>query len=162
MEKWKDIQGFEGLYQVSDLGRVKSLRSNKVLKECFDAQLYPFVNLYGIRKRVARIHRLVAESFLPADHFRNEVNHKDGNKSNNRVINLEWSTRLENQRHAKSNGLNAIGEKHGNSKLNESIVIRMRRMKKDGLSYRNISEALNIPVSTIKQVVLRINWRHVA
>lgn len=105
MEKWKDIKGYEGLYKVSNLGRVKSLErfdrigrkiEGKILKAIKDKG-YLFVHLYKDKtKKKCRIHRLVAETFIPNPLNKETVNHKDENKENNNVENLEWMTVSEN------------------------------------------------------------------
>jgi hypothetical protein len=110
MEEWKDIEGYEGLYQISNLGRVKSLpRNDKFYKRAEEIILKTFkcgsgyqeVILHKDRKRKPKlIHRLVAEAFILNQKNRREVNHKDGNKANNTVSNLEWVTPSENQRHS--------------------------------------------------------------
>ena len=118
-EIWKDIKGYEGLYQVSNLGRVKSLErkvrngehtyriiSEKILKldNLYDG--YLGIGLYISRKQhYFKVHRLVAESFIPNPENKLEVNHIDGNKTNNNAENLEWVTRIENMRHAAANNL---------------------------------------------------------
>ena len=99
-EYWKDIEGYEGLYQISNVGRVKSLYSGKVLKEVKTTNGYLSIRLYknGISHRFS-IHRLVAKAFIPNHENKPEVNHIDEDKTNNKVSNLEWNTRLENMRH---------------------------------------------------------------
>lgn len=99
IEIWKDIEGFEGLYQVSNLGRVKSNRG--ILHPNTNTYGYKHVTLskYGIRTTTP-IHTLVADAFLDNPYEKPEVNHIDGNKENNSVSNLEWVTRTENNRHA--------------------------------------------------------------
>ena len=89
MEKWKDIKGYEGLYQISDLGNVKSIRTNKILKYGYSHNGYRIVNLKG---KMFRVHRLVAEAFIDNKEHLPYVNHKDENKENNNVNNLEWCT----------------------------------------------------------------------
>jgi hypothetical protein len=94
-EIWKDIKGYEGLYQVSNLGNVKSLKTNKILKK-IQGQYYN-VGLYNNRiKKHIKIHRLVAETFLSNPNNYDCINHKDENKYNNNVNNLEWCTRKYN------------------------------------------------------------------
>lgn len=109
-EIWKDIKGYEGYYQISNLGKVKSLKfnhsnKNKLLNP-FDNEGYTRVKLY-INKQGKRflVHRLVAETFIPNPENKPFVNHIDGNKSNNCVANLEWVTASENTIHAIENGL---------------------------------------------------------
>lgn len=101
-EIWKDISGYEGLYQVSNLGRVKSLenRSNhkkeKILASHIRNQYYGVTLYKDSHYKNYTIHRLVAEAFIPNPDNLPEVNHKDENKLNNYVDNLEWCTRQYN------------------------------------------------------------------
>ena len=106
---WKPVIGYEGLYEVSDSGQVKSLpkmcgrskRSEKELKTFINSFGYFKVNLFkNSHGKQHSVHRLVAEAFLPNPNHLPEVNHKDGNKFNNRVENLEWCTHSENAKHA--------------------------------------------------------------
>lgn len=103
-EIWKDIKDYEGLYQVSNLGRVKSLYTNRILNPMKHTKGYLRVRLY--KNSVAsnqRIHRLVAEAFIPNPENKPQVNHIDENKTNNRVDNLEWVTNKENCNHGTRN-----------------------------------------------------------
>ena len=115
---WKDIYGYEGYYQISNYGRVKSLSriintchkskrttNEKILKHSFNRR-YPFVGLnrYGISKNKS-IHRLIAVAFIPNPENKPCINHKDGNPSNKDIINLEWVTHSENDIHAVKIGL---------------------------------------------------------
>ena len=86
-EVWKDIKGYEGLYQISNTGKVKGLKRNKVLKPILQRSGYYYVDLQRKRRLV---HRLVAEAFIDNPDNLPEVNHKDENKLNNSVENLEW------------------------------------------------------------------------
>ena len=112
-EIWKDVSGFNGKYQVSNLGNVKSFNRRFHKGEPFMLKLrdggkgYYKVVLYGDnnQKRQVEIHRLVAETFIPNPLNLNCVNHIDGNKTNNSVSNLEWCTPAYNNQHAFRTGL---------------------------------------------------------
>ncbi|MEK4132027.1 NUMOD4 domain-containing protein [Solibacillus sp. FSL W8-0474] len=105
-EVWKDVAGYENLYMVSDTGRVFSKKSGVVLKTPLDRYGYQKVSLYSNKKyKYTTVHRLVAKAFIPNPDNKETVNHKDGNKTNNHVSNLEWATSGENTRHAHKNGL---------------------------------------------------------
>lgn len=102
MEIWKDITGYEGLYQVSSTGRVRRLFKNKVnvLKGRMTQDGYRGVILSKHQvKKHCRVHRLVAEEFIANPENKPQVNHKDRNKLNNNVSNLEWVTACENTEH---------------------------------------------------------------
>lgn len=109
-EEWKDIEGYEGLYQVSSMGRVKSLKrtcnikgggkrtvGERILKPDATEYGYLRVNLYtGGKQKKFRVHRLVAYAFVPNPEGKPEINHRDEDKTNNSAANLEWCTREEN------------------------------------------------------------------
>lgn len=106
LERWKDIEGYEGLYQISSCGRVKSLKYGKerILKPGKNKQGYLFVCLSNKTIFLKnRIHRLVAQSFIPNPCNLPEVNHKDEVKTNNYVSNLEWCTRKYNANYGTRN-----------------------------------------------------------
>ncbi len=100
-EIWKDVIGFEGSYQVSSLGNVKtSLRRPRIKKQSLNKYGYPVTMLYRNNKsKQYKIHRLMAIAFIPNPDRKLQVNHKDGNRSNNLLSNLEWVTHSENVRH---------------------------------------------------------------
>ena len=110
-ETWKDIKGYEGLYQISNLGRVWSIKSQKCLKPQIKCE-YENVNLYSKngKMKTERVHRLVALMFCNKAEGCTVVNHIDGNKRNNRAENLEWVTVSENTKHAYNNNLGHMKE----------------------------------------------------
>ncbi|HEX4875751.1 MAG TPA: NUMOD4 motif-containing HNH endonuclease [Chitinophagaceae bacterium] len=150
-EIWKQINGYEGYYEVSNLGRVKSLNrvvyrglnemniSEKILNPSSLKNGYLYVSLAsqsGIKKHL--VHRLVATAFLSNSENKYCVNHIDGIKTNNVLLNLEWATHTENSAHAKNKGLAkwATGSKAGKSKK----IIN----KATGVVYNSIREAAQI------------------
>lgn len=110
---WKDIQGFEGLYEVSNFGNVRSLKYGKIkyLKPADDGNGYYFVNLSknGIVKNF-KIHRLVANAFIPNPNNLPQINHKDEDKTNNKANNLEWCNNQYNTRYSNSKQVMGISE----------------------------------------------------
>ena len=102
MEVWKDIEGYYGKYQVSSWGRVRNAETGHVLKPYKNSNGYLKVGL-SVGKRTTdkhRINRLVAKAFIENPYNLPQVNHKDGNKENNSVTNLEWTTNEINLKHA--------------------------------------------------------------
>lgn len=108
MEKWKPINGYEGLYEVSNRGKIKSFHKNKegILIKLFTEKLkhtnykcLTLVDIFGNKKQF-RVHRIVAEMFLPNKHNKRFVNHIDNNGENNCVENLEWCSQSENIKHS--------------------------------------------------------------
>lgn len=101
VEEWKDIPGYDGEYRVSNLGRVISVKSGCVLKPMDEGHGYLIVHLWRERKKkAARVHRLVAEAFVPNPEGKPQVNHMDCNRKNNMAGNLEWCTARENREHS--------------------------------------------------------------
>lgn len=127
MEIWKDMKGWEGIYQVSNYGRVKSLErtiykkrggilyvTEKILKPRVNTHGYMTVHIskVGLAK-VLRIHTAVAQAFVPNPNNYPHINHLDGIKANNSADNLEWCTPLMNNLHAIATGLNDIKNRPG-------------------------------------------------
>ncbi|MCU5058913.1 HNH endonuclease [Bacillus cereus] len=158
MEKWKWVTGYENLYMVSDEGNVKGIKSGKVLSnKRVDGSGYIQVALRKDGKaKELRVNRLVAQEFLPKPDNENKitVNHKDGNKTNNAVDNLEWSTLSEQMKHAYANGLKkpAKGCKVLTEEQMKEIKATYQRYKK-GFGSVALAKKYGVESTTILRVI---------
>jgi hypothetical protein len=163
-EIWKDIEGFEKSYQISNLGRFKSFKykEERILKKG-NAMGYEIIRLFKDKKIFTlKAHRLVASHFLDNINEKEEVNHKNGNKKDNSVSNLEWTTKSENLRHAILTGLKSIkkGELHGRSKLKEDQVKKIK-YELNHLENSQLANLFNVDRSTIYMIKENKNWKHI-
>lgn len=168
-EIWKDVNGFEGRFKISNFGRILSL--NGRLKR--DIILTPSIDCLGYRaltlrktplKRKVRVHTLVGEHFLVNPHLkvRQTINHIDGNKLNNHVSNLEWISAAENCAHAVRIGLyNIKGSKHPQAKVNEEQVLEMRKMHDEGYTSTQIANKFGISPRNTRDIVSKRLWKHI-
>jgi hypothetical protein len=176
-EQWKSILGYEGKYEISNLGRVKSLPRLKkgksgsmqgvpgrILKAKMDDYFRICLSKDGIKK-LHQVNVLVASAFIVNPAYKPIVNHIDGNKLNNSVENLEWVTRSENQFHAVRTGLQKSkkGEHHPFSRFTEKQIrdIRTKYIPRT-YSMRALAEEYRVCVSSIQQILNRQTWKHVA
>ena len=175
-EIWKDIPGYEGLYQVSSLGRVKGLKrtiynslkgdyllEERLLKSGYNKNGYESYVLSNSKsKKRMNIHRLVALAFIPNPDDKPCVNHINGIKSDSSIGNLEWCTYSENTKHAFKTGLMSMtkGEECSWSKLTEDDV-RYIRENKGIISYSKLSKKYKISTTTISKIINRKSWNHI-
>lgn len=139
-EIWKDIEGYVGLYQVSNLGRVKSLvgKEERFLRPGSNRTRYFNVVLYKERiKRSAYMHRLLAITFIPNPENKREVNHKNGDRGDNRLENLEWTTTRENALHGHS-------RHNKTSKFAGVSLLDRKKLKKWGAHIRARRRNINL------------------
>jgi hypothetical protein len=168
MEVWKDVIGYEGIYQVSNFGRVKVLPRIKINKGSYftaekilkpgndDGYQKVVLTKNGIRS-TKKVHRLVASAFY-GEHKELCVNHIDSNRSNNNIENLEWVTHLENIRHARKNNRypKTVVSEYQKQKIKDSISKKVI-CTKSGKVYDSITEAskdANIKKSTLIHYLL--------
>jgi len=164
-EIWKDVKGYEGLYQVSNMGRVKNLKRNTIKTPCSVKDYYRIVLSKNNNKVSTGIHCLVAKAFINNPENKPEVNHKDGIKTNNIVSNLEWCTRIENVHHSWETGLSStqnIGMLNGFSKLNDKQVLEIReKYIPRKYSSRKLAKEYNVEKGCILSIVNRKSWTHI-
>jgi DNA-directed RNA polymerase specialized sigma24 family protein len=120
------------------------------------------VNLCNGEKNQVKVHRLVANAFIPNPDDKKNVNHKDGNKVNNIVSNLEWCTHTENNRHAFAMNLKTAlkGENHASAKLKESEVLEILKYKGTGIKHKEISKIFGVSQRTIGNILRGARWKH--
>jgi len=136
-EIWKDVVGYEGKYKVSNLGRVKSLHliwngELRIISQRLSPRGYCLIHLCKITYRV---HTLVALAFIPNIENKPEINHKDGNKQNNNVENLEWATRAENNLHA-YRSLGKVSPMKGKFGVLNPESVKINQLTMDGVFVR--------------------------
>lgn len=173
-EIWKDIPNYEGLYQVSNLGRVKSLSrfrkcknnglalfKERVMKNRTDKKGYSIINLSkDSKKTTKKVHRLVILAFK--GYSKLQVNHINGDKSDNRLENLEYCTNAENVQHAFDIGLNKgrKGEAHHNVKLTRADAERIK-YGHQGLNQKEIANIYGINKMQVSRIRSGKRWRHI-
>ncbi|MGW8116577.1 endonuclease [Staphylococcus xylosus] len=170
-EVWVDVKGYEGLYQVSNKGNVKTLyrevlKSNGTIQVVHERIMKQRKGTYLNVKlckngeyKCKSVHKLVLTAFDFNSDKNLVVNHKDGNKYNNCLSNLEWLTIKQNTKHAYDNGLCKRGSKHGLAKLKEKQVIEIRRLYDvENCTQRELAYKFNVSQRTIFNIVNKKVW----
>lgn len=137
-------------YHISEEGIVTNTKTGSILKGEINNAGYRRVQLTG-RKRYF-VHRLVAITYIPNPDNLPQVNHKNGNKLDNRVCNLEWVTASDNQKHCSRMLGKRIGLANGNNKHSDELVDLIKSKIEAGQSRRSISRELELPQSTVQQI----------
>lgn len=176
MEIWKPITDYEN-YAVSNFGRIKNITTGTILSQSLTNKGYHKIFLRNSSKQTTfLIHRLVSTYFLdePSIELKESalktkdkkvlVNHKDGNKLNNHVDNLEWTDHSKNAKHAYDNDLQipSFGETNGKSKLTEKEVLEIRQLYQQVNGRRGIIKELsiiyNVSPSTVSDIINNVTW----
>lgn len=161
-ETWKDIVGYEGHYAISNFGRVKNVKLK--CQKSFRGQYicvwacqsgYLYATLYkNNKKQNMLISRMVGIAFLGKPPIKHEINHKDGNKTNNRIDNLEWVNHKENMRHAR-----LVLKRKLNIKLTRDKVVKIKQMLDDRILLQSeIAGKMNVSQTTISSIKCGRTW----
>lgn len=169
-ELWSTVVGYEGFYEVSSLGRVRRIAPGPGTRPGRIRKLVPRNGYYQVilsKNNVVQlcwVHRLVAKAFLPEDSQRPEVNHKDGNRANNCIDNLEWCSHGENALHSYRflgrKSVPTVGSKNRNAVLNEADIPVIREAAKTE-TLRSIAKRYGVSFGLIGHIIHGRAWNHV-
>lgn len=171
-ESWKPVVGYEGFYEVSNLGNIRSIgrmvksKNNSLkfsegrdIKKILQGTGYYSVNLSRLGKiKTKLVHSLVLEAFCGPKPINSHCMHLDGDKTNNVISNLRYGSPSCNAAFMIDDGTVSKGEKRHNSKLTEESVLDIRAMAKEGISYKEIKNKYDVGITTICAIVKRRNW----
>ncbi len=168
-EIWEDLIELDSKYSISNYGKIKSFYNstgskgiNHILKPNKNSYGYLKVDLTKNKKsKTYYIHQLVAKTFLRESYFEGaQINHKDGNKENNTIDNLEWCTQSQNIKHAYDTGLMTVKKLNNKIKLSRSIAEAIRNeYKSNNISIRYLSSKYNVSNNCIYKIVKCITWK---
>ena len=159
-EIWKQYR--DTVYEVSNTGYVRNSTTNKILSPTITRQNYFRLTIWHHKKSFATyVHRVVAEAFIENPENKAIVNHLDGNPSNNRLDNLEWTTISENVRHAYETGLAKRGEDSVVSKLTEADVFKIIQCMKDGDTVAQTARLFKMSSAAISNIWNGNTWKHI-
>lgn len=173
-EQWLSVPGYEGLYNISNLGKVLSMDRTRncglklkgrevpisLVKNSYAS--FAVADLDGNPKSL-KIHKVLAQLFIPNPENKKCINHKNGNKHDYSLSNLEWATYSENSQHAIDTGLAVRykGEKHSRAKLTEDQVYEILDMHKSGMCYSEIASKYNLHKTNIGKIVNGKSWTNI-
>lgn len=165
MEIWKDVEGYEGIYQVSNLGRILRVDFGRFLKgtTAWNGYIHIGLSNNGKVKHIG-LHQVVAAAFIGSCPEGMEVNHIDTNKANNQASNLEYLTHSDNQKHAYKMGRTRTpkGETHPTTYFKNEDIQTIKQLRADGLSEYKIAALYNAPRTTIQSILNGKSWSHIA
>lgn len=162
-EIWKDVVGYEDRYRVSNFGNLYSKRYKRIKKVHLNRDGYLYSNFtVNFISSTKKVHKIVADAFLPLIEGKNHIDHIDGDKQNNNASNLRRCTHAENIAFGWETGAyNNIGSNHGNAKLNENIVKDIKIKLTTGETLNSLAKQYNVSSSTILNIKKGKIWKHV-
>lgn len=171
MEKWKDVAGYEGVYSVSDLGRVrrdlkaKGTKPGRIMKPWKSRDGYSLVTLYNNDRRWdIAVHTLVSRAFLGTKPEGYDVDHVDNDKNNNALSNLSFLEHDKNVKKAFDSGgrIPVFGDRHGMSKTCKDEVVAIRTMFNSGkYTFVDIGKKFGMTPENVSSIIRRLTWKHV-
>lgn len=163
MDDWVNVREYEDNYKINKRGVIKNIKTGKTIStHICKGTGYIMVNLWKNGKRKLKsLHRVLAESFIENIENNPCVNHKDGNKNNNSLSNLEWVTYSENTNHAYLNKLLSKGEGHYKARLDTTQVIFIKYWLSLGYRQKEIAENFKVSKSLITDINTKRTWRDV-
>lgn len=160
--EWVDIREYTGLYFINNIGAIKNKNGTiKKSRKCTNGYLKVTLSKNG-KKTTHLVHRLVATAFIDNHSNLKYVNHKNGNKADNRAENLEWVTPKQNANHAIENGLTPIGEDCTNAKYTEKDAINVIELYNKGYSRKDIIKITGVSFHVVKGIRARTRWKHLS
>lgn len=171
-ERWKPVKGYEGRYEVSDRGRIRSPNYRRrgkpgILAQAQDRDGYPMITLWHSRgvNKTKKVHTLVLEAFTRPRPKGMLCDHIDSNVKNNRHDNLEWVTPQQNVLRGRAPEVNAarIGSKNFAAKMSERKVYNLRRQyASGGITHQGLADKYGLHRRTVTKILRRFTWKHVA
>jgi hypothetical protein len=159
MEEWRDVVGFEGLYKVSNFGRIQTVKTGKIKEQTISkTDNRPYLSLWKNNKiKVCRPHKLVLEGFVSVRPDGLECCHNDGNPQNNHLTNLRWDTPKNNHADKIKHGTTNRGEQCGTAKL---TLEQVRAIRQDTRLQRIIAAEYGVKDNTISRIKSFKRWAH--
>jgi predicted XRE-type DNA-binding protein len=159
MEEWKDIVGFEGIYEISNHGQVRSKITNKIKKQTINkATKRPYLGLWVNNKQtIVKPHRLVLTAFIGKCPKGMEGCHNDGNPFNNHIDNLRWDTPKNNHADKVKHGTTNRGEKCAKAKL---TIEQVNAIRQDNRLQKEIAKEYGVQQSLVSRIKNNVRWQH--
>ncbi len=166
-EEWRPVVGYEGFYEVSNLGNVWSCLKKKKLSPAKNFDGYLNICLYSNKQsKTMKVHRLVMFAFVGKPEVVKEVNHIDNVRDNNRLDNLEWVTRLENLAHTVKQNRHykfkrRVGENHNQAKLTNKQVLEIVKLLKKGFLPKEVAFNYNVSTACVSDIKSGRKWSYI-